>query len=74
MVCEIGAAQETGTLIIAKNLLEANLGAPATIRRRLERLVKLGIVTKTKGKVMHVRPCFTCPRMQLKPMQNLRNS
>lgn len=50
MVCEIGSAQEAGTLILAKHLVEGSLGAPATLRRRLDRLVKLGIVTKTRGK------------------------
>ncbi len=50
MICEIGTAQEKGTLILAKHLIEDNLGANATLRRHLERLVKLGIVTKSKGK------------------------
>ena len=53
IVCEIGAAQEGGMVFIPKRLIEDNLGAPATIRRRLDRLVKLGIVTKGQGKDDH---------------------
>lgn len=37
-------------LLSAKSLVDGHIGAPATIRRRLERLVKLGVVTKTKSK------------------------
>lgn len=50
LVCEIGTGQEAGAPVIAKALVDGHLGAPATIRRRLERLVKLGVVTKTKSK------------------------
>ena len=36
-------------VLLAKQLVEGQMGAAATIRRRLDRLVKLGIVTKTIG-------------------------
>lgn len=49
IVLEIGTAQEQGQLVCAKHLLATNLGAPATVRRRLERLVQGGIVSKTKN-------------------------
>src|SRR5271157_3177203 len=45
IVCEIGAAQEAGKFMTAKQLLLCDLGAPATLRRRLERMVKMGIIT-----------------------------
>ena len=32
-----------------KQLLLCDLGAPATLRRRLERMVKMGIVTKRRN-------------------------
>lgn len=43
IVCEIG----TNPRITARDLLAKKIGAPATVRRRLERLVKIGIVLKT---------------------------
>lgn len=49
IVCEIGNAQEAGKFMTAKQLLLCELGAPATLRRRLERLVKLGVVTKQRN-------------------------
>lgn len=49
IVCEIGAAQESGKFMTAKQLLLCGLGAPATLRRRLERMVKMGIVTKRRN-------------------------
>ena len=49
LVCEIGNAQESGKFMTAKQLLLCGLGAPATLRRRLERLVKMGIVTKRRN-------------------------
>jgi DNA-binding MarR family transcriptional regulator len=49
IVCEIGAAQEAGKFMTAKQLLLCDLGAPATLRRRLERMVKMGIVTKRRN-------------------------
>ena len=49
IICEIGNAQEAGTFTTAKQLLLYQLGAPATLRRRLERMVKLGVVTKARN-------------------------
>src|SRR5271166_5611522 len=49
IVCEIGAAQEAGKFMTAKQLLLCDLGAPATLRRRLERMVKMGIITKRRN-------------------------
>ena len=49
IVCEIGNAQEAGTFMTAKQLLLCQLGAPATLRRRLERMVKLGVVNKVRN-------------------------
>ncbi len=46
IVVAIGTAQEAGKPIIAKSLLLDEIGAPATIRRRLDRLVGLGVVVK----------------------------
>ena len=48
IVCEVGTAQEAGRPFFAKHLVEDRLGAPATITRRLNRLVKLGIVTRVR--------------------------
>lgn len=48
-MCEIGAAQEAGKFMTAKQLLLCDLGAFATLRRRLERMVKMGIVTKRRN-------------------------
>lgn len=47
IVCEIGSAQETGLPLGPTQVIQDRLGATATLRRRLTRLVKLGIVTIT---------------------------
>ena len=49
IICEIGNAQEAGTFTTAKQLLLCQIGAPATLRRRLERMVNLGVVTKARN-------------------------
>ena len=44
IVCEIGHAQEKGKAFTPSHLLACQLGSPATVRRRLTRLVKLKVV------------------------------
>ncbi len=46
LVAEIGLYAERGRPLTIKGLLLLNLGAPATVRRRLKRLVGLGIIRK----------------------------
>ena len=44
IVLEVGCAQESKRALGTKALFQANLGAPATISRRLERLKRLRVV------------------------------
>ena len=46
VIAEIGYHQEQGRPLTVKGLLLLRLGAPATVRRRLQRLVRLGVVHK----------------------------
>ncbi len=49
LVVEIGYYQEQGRPLTLKGLLLLKLGAPATVRRRLQRLVDLGLVHKRRA-------------------------
>jgi hypothetical protein len=44
LICEIGFHQERGATITLKELFLADIGAVATIQRRLARLRRLGVV------------------------------
>lgn len=46
LIIEIGYYEEQGRPLTIKGLLLLNLGAPATVRRRIQRLVGLGVVHK----------------------------
>jgi len=46
LIVEIGHYQEQGRPLTVKGLLLLELGAPATVSRRLQRLVRLGLVHK----------------------------
>ena len=46
LIAEIGYHQERGRPLTIKGLLLLNLGAPATVRRRMQRLVGLGLIHK----------------------------
>lgn len=46
LIVEIGYHEEQGRPLTIKSLLLLELGAPATVRRRLQRLVDLGLVHK----------------------------
>ena len=46
LIAEIGYFQERGSPLTIKGLLLLELGAPATVGRRLQRLVRLGLVHK----------------------------
>lgn len=46
LVAEIGRQEDARRVMTVKDLLLRNLGASATVRRRLNRLVRLGIVRK----------------------------
>ncbi len=48
LIVEIGYHQEQGRPLTIKGLLLLNLGAPATVRRHLQRLVELGLVHKRR--------------------------
>jgi DNA-binding MarR family transcriptional regulator len=48
LIAEIGYHQEQGRPLTVKGLLLLRLGAPATVRRRLQRLVGLGVVHKRR--------------------------
>jgi len=49
LIVEIGYHQEQGRPLTIKGLLLLKLGAPATVRRRLQRLVNLGLVHKRRA-------------------------
>ncbi len=48
VIVEIGYYEEQGRPLTLKGLLLLKLGAPATVRRRLQRLVDLGLVHKRR--------------------------
>ena len=48
LIIEIGYYQERGHTLTVKRLLLLKLGAPATVSRRLQRLVRLGLVHKRR--------------------------
>ncbi|MDP2639253.1 MAG: hypothetical protein Q8Q16_01105 [Betaproteobacteria bacterium] len=58
LVVEIGYYQEQGRPLTIKGLLLLKLGAPATVRRRLQRLADLGLVHKLRanydGRIYHL--------------------
>ena len=58
LIVEIGHYQEQGRPLTVKGLLLLELGAPATVHRRLQRLVGLGLVHKRPvshdGRVWHL--------------------
>jgi DNA-binding MarR family transcriptional regulator len=49
LIVEIGYYQEQGRPLTIKGLLLLKLGAPATVCRRLQRLVDLGLVHKRRA-------------------------
>lgn len=46
LIAEIGYYQEQGRPLTVKGLLLLQLGAPATVNRRLQRLIRLGAIHK----------------------------
>lgn len=48
LIAEIGYQQERGHPLTIKGLLLLELGAPATVRRRMQRLVSLGLIHKRR--------------------------
>lgn len=58
LIVEIGYCEEQGHPLTMKGLLLLKLGAPATVRRRLQRLVDLGLVHKRRvnhdGRLCHL--------------------
>jgi hypothetical protein len=48
LIVEIGYYAEQGRPLTIKGLLLLKLGAPATVRRRMQRLVDLGLVHKRR--------------------------
>lgn len=46
VITEIGYHQERGRPLTAKGLLSLNIAPPATVRRHLQRLVRLGVIHK----------------------------
>lgn len=48
LVAEIGCQEDHRHPLTVKGLLLLDLGAPATVRRRLNRLVRLGVVHKSR--------------------------
>jgi hypothetical protein len=49
LVVEIGYYEEQGRRLTLKSLLSLKLGAPATVHRRLRRLVDLGSIHKRRA-------------------------
>ena len=49
LIVEIGYYEERGRLLTVKGLLLLKLGAPATVRRRLQRLVDFGLIHKRRA-------------------------
>lgn len=47
-MAEIGYYEEQGRPLTLKGLLLLKLGAPATVHRRVQRLVRLGLVIKRR--------------------------
>ncbi len=56
IILEIGYHEERGHPLTVKRLLLLEIGAPATVRRRLQRLVRLGLVHKRR--VSHDRRLY----------------
>ena len=56
LISEIGYYQERGNPLTMKRLLLLRLGAPATIRRRVQRLIKSGVLHKRR--VSHDRRIY----------------
>ena len=58
LISEIGSHQEQGRPLTVKGLLLLKLGAPATVRRRMQRLVGLGLLHKRRvthdGRIWHL--------------------
>lgn len=58
LIAEIGHYEERGRPLTIKGLLLLKLGAPATVRRRMQRLVGLGLVHKRRvshdGRIWHL--------------------
>jgi len=58
LIVEIGYYQEQGRPLTIKGLLLLKLGAPATVRRHVQRLVDLGLVHKRRanhdGRICHL--------------------
>jgi hypothetical protein len=45
----IGMCQERGHPLMIKGLLLLKLGAPATVRRRLQRMIGMGLIHKNRA-------------------------
>lgn len=50
IVCVIGQAQELQIDCTAAQVLNCNLGTAVTVRRRLARLIRLGVVQRSRDK------------------------
>ena len=48
LIAEVGFHEQHGRPLTVKGLLLLKLGAPATVRRRLQRLVGLGLIHKLR--------------------------
>jgi hypothetical protein len=49
IVAQIGMSQEHGHPLTIKGLLLLKLGAPATVRRRVQRMVNMGLIHKKRA-------------------------
>ena len=67
LIVEIGYYQEQGRPLTIKGLLLLKLGAPATVCRRLQRLVDLGLVHKRRAN--HDRRIF---HLEIDPTVRMR--
>ena len=67
LIVEIGYYQEQGRPLTMKGLLLLKLGAPATVRRHLQRLVDLGLVHKRRAN--HDRRIF---HLEIDPTVRMR--
>ena len=56
VLTEIGFHQEQGTPISLKQLFLAEIGAAATVQRRLARLKRLGVVQQLRGRDLQKPP------------------
>ncbi len=50
LIAEIGYCQEQGRPLTVKGLLLLNLGAPATVNRHLQRLIRLEVIHKRRAR------------------------